>query len=111
MQMMKVAFLDRDGTIVSDYPDEFWHQVREPAFLPGAIEALAALRHKGYQIIIVSNQYLIGEGLITQEQYDTLSASMLQVLATHGIQVLDIFLLPASSRQRRRLYEAEARHD
>jgi D-glycero-D-manno-heptose 1,7-bisphosphate phosphatase len=94
MRMMKVAFLDRDGTIVSDYPDDFWHTVREPEFLPGAIEALAALRHKGYQIIIVSNQYLIDEGLITQEQYDTFSARMLKVLATHGIQVLDIFYCP-----------------
>jgi D-glycero-D-manno-heptose 1,7-bisphosphate phosphatase len=94
MQMMKVAFLDRDETIVSDYPDDFWHTVREPEFLPGAIEALAALRHKGYQIIIVSTQYLIDEGLITQEQHDSFSASMLQVLATHGIQVLDILYCP-----------------
>jgi D-glycero-D-manno-heptose 1,7-bisphosphate phosphatase len=94
VRMMKIAFLDRDGTIISDYPDAVWPTIKAPKFLPGAIDALAALRHKGYEIIIVTNQYLIGEGLIAQAQYDTFSASMLQVLATHGIQVLDIFYCP-----------------
>jgi D-glycero-D-manno-heptose 1,7-bisphosphate phosphatase len=91
---MKVAFLDRDGTIVTDYPDECWPRVCEPEFLPGAVEALVAFRGKGYQLIIVTNQYLIGEGLITQAQYDTFTAKMLEVLARHGVHLLDIFYCP-----------------
>jgi hypothetical protein len=69
---MKVAFLDRDGTIVADYPDKMRPSVSEPEFLPGAIDALAAFQGKDYRLIMVTNQYLIGEGLITQAQYDTL---------------------------------------
>jgi D-glycero-D-manno-heptose 1,7-bisphosphate phosphatase len=91
---MKVAFLDRDGTIISDYPDDIWPSMSEPEFLPGAVEALAMFQGKGYQIIIVTNQYLIGEGLITQEQYDAFSTRMLELLAVHGVQVLDIFYCP-----------------
>lgn len=91
---MNVAFLDRDGTIVADYPDECWPRIREPEFLPGAIEALVAFRGKGYQFIIVTNQYLIGEGLITQAQYDAFTMKMLRVLAGHGVRVLDIFYCP-----------------
>lgn len=80
---MRVAFLDRDGTIISDYPDDIRPRMSEPEFLPGAVEALATFQGKGYQIIIVTNQYLIGEGLITQHQYDVFSARMLEVLASH----------------------------
>jgi len=91
---MKVAFLDRDGTIVSDYPDELWPHASKPEFLPGAIEALEAFQRKGYQLIIVTNQYLIGEGLVAQAQYDAFSGSMLEVLAKQGVQILDIFHCP-----------------
>lgn len=34
---MMIAFLDRDGTIVSEYPDDIWPSVSAPEFLPGAI--------------------------------------------------------------------------
>jgi D-glycero-D-manno-heptose 1,7-bisphosphate phosphatase len=91
---MKVAFLDRDGTIVADYPDALWPNVGEPEFLPGAIEALEAFQGKGYQFIIVTNQYLIGEGLITQAQYDAFTAKMLRVLAGRGVRILDVFYCP-----------------
>jgi D-glycero-D-manno-heptose 1,7-bisphosphate phosphatase len=91
---MKIAFLDRDGTIVSEYPDEVWPSVSVPEFLPGAIEALTAFERKGYEIIIVTNQYLIGEGLITQEQYDLFTGRMMEVLNRHGIRVLEIFYCP-----------------
>ena len=91
---MKIAFLDRDGTIVSEYPDELWPSISVPEFLPGAVEALTAFLRKGYEVIIVTNQYLIGEGLITQEQYDLFTGRMVEVLNKHGIQVLDIFYCP-----------------
>jgi D-glycero-D-manno-heptose 1,7-bisphosphate phosphatase len=91
---MKIAFLDRDGTIVSEYPDEVWPSISVPEFLPGAIEALTAFRQKGYEIIIVTNQYLIGEGHITREQYDLFTARMLETLTKHGVQALDIFYCP-----------------
>jgi D-glycero-D-manno-heptose 1,7-bisphosphate phosphatase len=91
---MKAAFLDRDGTTVADYPDECWPRVCEPEFLPGAIEALAAFQGKGHQRIIVTNQYLIGEGLITHAQYDAFTTKMLDVSAGQGVRILDIFYCP-----------------
>jgi D-glycero-D-manno-heptose 1,7-bisphosphate phosphatase len=65
---MKVAFFDREGTIVDDYPDAAWAGLSEPSFTCGAIEALGGIRRAGYAISMVTNQYLIGEGFITQEQ-------------------------------------------
>jgi D-glycero-D-manno-heptose 1,7-bisphosphate phosphatase len=88
---VNVAFLDRNGTIVEDYPDEVWPRIREPSFLPGAIEALSGIQRAGYEIMIVTNQYLIGEGFITQDQYDQFTAKMLSILATAGVGILEIF--------------------
>lgn len=66
---MKIAFVDRDGTINKDYPDDDWRFIKEPEFLEGSIEALKEIRKKDYQIIIITNQYLINDGIITLLQY------------------------------------------
>ena len=35
---LKIAFLDRDGTIIIDYSGEKWREIKEPEFLKVAIE-------------------------------------------------------------------------
>lgn len=91
---MQVAFLDRDGTITRDHPDDQWGKVVEPVFLDGAIEALRRMRAKGYAIIIITNQYLIGEGYITQAQYDGYAAKISRHLSDAGVDILDVFYCP-----------------
>lgn len=48
---MKVAFLDRDGTIVKDYIDEDWRGRVVPEVLVGAVEGMVLLNQLGYEII------------------------------------------------------------
>ncbi len=50
----------------------------------------------GYEIIIVSNQYLIGENFITQDQYDSYNDKLLTTLKNAGISILDVFYCPHS---------------
>ena len=45
---LKIAFLDRDGTLIKDYPDEKWREIKEPEFLEGSIEGLKRLKEMGY---------------------------------------------------------------
>lgn len=91
---MKTAFFDRDGTIAKDYPDEEWSGIKTPVLIPYAIEVLQYLRSVGYQIIIITNQYLIGEGFITQTQYDAYHEKLLSQLKNAGISILDAFYCP-----------------
>lgn len=91
---MKISFLDRDGTIIEDYDDEKWGEVEKPVFLKGAIEALKKIKQKRYEIIIVTNQYLINEGLITLDQYKKIDQRFLNYLNENNIKVLDIFFCP-----------------
>ena len=92
--MLKAAFLDRDGTIVRDYPDEVWASITAPELLPGAAEGLRRIRSCGYQIILVTNQYIIGEGVVTQAQYDAFTARLLALLRGEGVAVLDVLHCP-----------------
>ena len=91
---MKVAFLDRDGTINLDYPDMEWKKVENPVLLDGSITGMKYLRKQGFEIIIVSNQYIIGEGIITFEQFNRFHNQLLELLAINHIKVLDSFICP-----------------
>lgn len=91
---MLTAFFDRDGTIARDYPDAVWPMVNEVELMPGAVEAMRFLRSKGYEIIIVTNQYLIDENYITLSQYEAYTEKLLNRLKDEGIEIKDVFFCP-----------------
>ncbi|MBQ4090141.1 MAG: HAD-IIIA family hydrolase [Clostridia bacterium] len=91
---MKIAFLDRDGTINRDYPDAQWSTISEPEILDGVLEGMKHILRCGYKIIIVTNQYTIGEGYISIGQYYTFHKKLLDILENNGISVLDTFYCP-----------------
>jgi D-glycero-D-manno-heptose 1,7-bisphosphate phosphatase len=68
--------------------------VQEPTFLDGAIDALRQIRAKGFDIIVVTNQYLIGEGHISPAQYHLLAQKFLAQLTAAGVGILDVFYCP-----------------
>lgn len=92
--MMKIAFLDRDGTIIRDYPDAMWRNISKPEILDGAIPAMKHLIKRGYQIILITNQYIIGEGIITKKQYEHLNDLLLSQLKKNHVEILDVFYCP-----------------
>ena len=57
--MIKVAFLDRNGTINKDYDDNVWKNINNQEILDGNIEGLKKIKYYGYKIIIITNQYII----------------------------------------------------
>lgn len=91
---IKIAFFDRDGTIIKDYPDAEWGSIKKPEFINGAFEALRHVLNRGYRIIIVTNQYLIGEKIISQKDYEEFSELFLDELKCENIKILDIFYCP-----------------
>lgn len=96
---MKVAFIDRDGTINEDYRDDDWRYISEPEFLDGSFKALRDIRDKGYQIIIITNQYLINDEIITLSQYRAFTEKLLQVLNSNRVDILDTFYCPHSRKE------------
>lgn len=91
---MKVAFLDRDGTVIHDYPDLMWKYVKRPVFFEESIVTLKKLNELGYQIIFISNQYIINENIITQDQFEKINNLFLNHLKNNNVKILDFFYCP-----------------
>jgi len=91
---MRIAFLDRDGTLVPEQADDAWAKVSQLDLIPGTVDALKDLQALGYELVIITNQYPIGEGKLTLTGYELLARSFLDALAEHEVQVLDVFYCP-----------------
>jgi len=68
--------LDRDGVINVD--KGYVCQVKDFEWVPGALDALAALRADGYRIVVATNQSGIGRGLYERRQFLELTSWMLE---------------------------------
>jgi D-glycero-D-manno-heptose 1,7-bisphosphate phosphatase len=66
------VLFDRDGTLVVDVPYNGDPELVEP--MPGALEAVGAVREAGLPTGVVSNQSGIARGLITRQQVEAVNA-------------------------------------
>ena len=67
--MVKVAFLDRDGTIIKDSGYTF--RIDDLTWVPDAITGLSFLVSIGYKIIVITNQSGIARGYYTEGEMNT----------------------------------------
>ncbi|KDR95763.1 D-glycero-D-manno-heptose 1,7-bisphosphate phosphatase [Peptoclostridium litorale DSM 5388] len=93
---MKIAFMDRDGTIVKGYPDEKWKDIKEPEIIDGALETMSKILENGYEIIIITNQYIIGEPEYgySLEDYNEYTKKLMDMFKEKGIEIRDIYYCP-----------------
>jgi HAD superfamily hydrolase (TIGR01662 family) len=73
-----LVLFDRDGTLVRDYPYNGDPEFVRP--VPGAREAVDALRARGVRVGVVSNQSGVARGLITRDQVDACMARLDEIL-------------------------------
>jgi D-glycero-D-manno-heptose 1,7-bisphosphate phosphatase len=86
------AFLDRDGTIMGER-----HYLADPRgveLIPGALEALRALRDADFALVIVTNQAGIARGLYTLDDYHAVAARLDEVLEAEGVPVDGTWFCP-----------------
>ena len=80
--------LDRDGTINQDlstyvsHPNQF-----QP--IPGSLEAVALIRRKGYNIVVITNQAGIMKGIMSTDDVDAVHQRMLELLGQAGCPSID----------------------
>ncbi len=65
----KVVFLDRDGVINQD-SSEYIKDPSEFHFIPGSRRAIARLNRCGFDIIVITNQSIIGRNMVTVQTLD-----------------------------------------
>jgi D-glycero-D-manno-heptose 1,7-bisphosphate phosphatase len=90
--LLKLAFVDRDGTINVDRGHV--HRLKDWEFTPGCDFALRLLREAGYEIAVVTNQSGIAAGMYTTEDAELLHEFMRSELAARGVHIDAVVFCP-----------------
>ena len=88
-------FLDRDGVINRKRPEgDYVRSWGEFEFLPGVLDALAAMAQTPARIIVVTNQRGIARGRLTEADLAEIHARMVAAIGAHGGRIDAIYYCP-----------------
>ncbi len=91
---MKALFVDRDGTLVEEPPDEQVDSLEKIRFLPGVFAALTELQSAGFCLAMVTNQDGLGTASFPTEDFERPQQFILDAFASQGIRFEAIFVCP-----------------
>ena len=92
MNRVKVAFLDRDGTINKEI--DHLYKIEDFEFISGVPEALVLLKKLGFKIFIVSNQAGIAKGLYSEKDVMNLHKYIISLCRDFGVEIDGIYYCP-----------------
>ena len=87
------VLLDRDGVIVRDRPG----YIRRPdqlELLPGAAEAIQRLRRDGRRVMVLTNQSVVGRGLVSRALLDAIHARLREMVCGPDGGIDEFFVCP-----------------
>ena len=92
--MKKVLFIDRDGTIIKEPPEDFQvDSLEKLEFLPGAISNLKKIYEElDYEFVMVTNQDGLGTDSFPEETFWPAQNKMLKTLENEGISFEEILI-------------------
>ncbi len=90
----KVLFIDRDGTLIVEPPEDFQVDTLEKLeFIPGVFRNLYFIRKNlDYELVIVSNQDGLGTPTYPYEAFEKVQSKMLKAFKNEGIVFNDIHI-------------------
>jgi imidazoleglycerol-phosphate dehydratase/histidinol-phosphatase len=91
---LKVAFIDRDGTIVEEPPDEQVDSLEKIRFMPGVVPALLELQRARFSLVMVTNQNGIGTLGFPEPTFRIPHEFILRLLDSQGIRFTGVFICP-----------------
>jgi len=91
--MKRVLFVDRDGTIISEVPDETIDTMDKLQLLPGVIGALRDIvKYTDYELVMISNQDGLGRPDFPEERFYSPHNFLMNLLKNEGIEFKDVLI-------------------
>ncbi len=89
-----IVFLDRDGTLNEEPPDEQVDTLDKIRLVPGVIPALLELKRAGFELAVVTNQDGLGTASLPHEHFERAHRFILDLFASQGIVFDAVFICP-----------------
>lgn len=93
MPSVRAIFLDRDGVLTRERSDYVKNQ-DELDLLPGIFKPLREIRNRGFRIILVTNQSVVGRGLASHETLRMIHQKLSDELEKNGCYLDAIYYCP-----------------
>src|SRR5256886_16651222 len=100
MSAPAALFIDRDGTLVEEPPDEQLDTLEKLRFLPGVFAALTELTRRGYRLVMVTNQDGLGTKSFPRPAFEKVQQVILNALRSPSNEVDSVFVCPRSEERR-----------
>ena len=91
--MRPAIFLDRDG-VINENRDDYVKSWQEVNFLPDVFDALKLLSLSAYRIILLTNQSVVGRGLLAESDLILIHKKMIKVIHRNGGRIDGIYYCP-----------------
>jgi D-glycero-D-manno-heptose 1,7-bisphosphate phosphatase len=86
-------FLDRDGVIIENRT-EYVRSWGDVSFIPNVLAALASIRDVPYPIVIITNQSVVGRGMISLALAEEINDSIRNQIEAAGGRIDGIYMCP-----------------
>ncbi|NND37260.1 MAG: bifunctional histidinol-phosphatase/imidazoleglycerol-phosphate dehydratase HisB [Gammaproteobacteria bacterium] len=90
----KIAFVDRDGTLIWEPLDEQVDRLDKISLIPGVIPSMLRFKEAGYQFVMITNQDGRGTDSFPEEDYRVCQDFVVELFNSQGIGFREIFVCP-----------------
>lgn len=94
MKQKNILFIDRDGTLIDEPPDQQVDSLEKLRFMPFVIPTLLKLQQVGYSLVMISNQDGLGTSSFPKDRFTAVQEFMLNTFKSQGITFDDILICP-----------------
>jgi imidazoleglycerol-phosphate dehydratase / histidinol-phosphatase len=99
MSGRRMLFLDRDGTLNEEVPDEQVDSLAKVRLMPGVVAALLELQRAGFAFVMVTNQDGLGTHNFPRESFELAHRFILDLFSSQGIEFEAVCICPHFKRE------------